>query len=107
MWLVVSMTLAGSLVAWWVIRNDPVKQADMIKLYYDRFCRKLDKAGMPHRSNEGATEFMARVVKVFPANKQELAMITGDYEHLRYGGIEDEDRVRRYIRAVRRFRVKC
>jgi hypothetical protein len=49
---------------------------------------------------------MARVVKVFPANKEELAMITGDYEHLRYGGVEDESRVRRYMRAVRRFKVK-
>jgi replicative DNA helicase len=61
---------------------------------------------VPHRSNEGATEFMARVVKVFPTKEQELAMITGDYEQLRYGGVEDENRVRRYMRAVRRFKVK-
>jgi hypothetical protein len=106
MWLVVSMTLAGSLVAWLVIRRESIKQVDIIRLYYDRFCRKLERAGVPHRSNEGATEFMARVVKIFPANKQELAMITGDYEHLRYGGVEDENRVRRYMRAVRRFKVK-
>ena len=106
MWLVVSMTLAGSLVAWWVIRRESVKQTDMIRSYYDRFCRKLERAGVPHRSNEGATEFMARVVKVFPAKEQELAMITGDYEHLRYGGVEDENRVRRYMRAVRRFKVR-
>ena len=106
MWLVVSMTLAGSLVAWWVIRRESVKQTDMIRSYYDRFCRKLERAGVPHRSNEGATEFMARVVKVYPAKEQELAMITGDYEHLRYGGDEDENRVRRYMRAVRRFKVK-
>ena len=106
MWLVVSMTLAGSLVAWWVTRRESVKQTDMIRSYYDRFCRKLERAGVPHRSNEGATEFMARVVKVYPAKEQELAMITGDYEHLRYGGVEDESRVRRYMRAVRRFKVK-
>ena len=106
MWLVVSMTLAGSLVAWWVIRKEPVKQTDMIKLYYDRFCRKLEKAGIAHRPNEGATEFMARVVSVLPAKKQELSMITGDYEHLRYGNDESEKRIKRYVSAVRRFRVK-
>jgi len=106
MWLVMSMTLAGGLVAWWVIRREPVKHTDMIKYYYDRFCRKLDKAGIPHHPNEGATEFMARVVKALPAKKQELSMITGDYERLRYGSDENEKRIKRYIRAVRRFRVK-
>jgi transglutaminase-like putative cysteine protease len=105
-WLVVLMTLAGGVIAWWVIRRESVKQADLIRFYYQRFCRKLKKAGISHRSNEGATEFMDRAVKALPAKEQELAMITGDYEHLRYGGIEDENRLRRYVRAVRRFKVK-
>jgi transglutaminase-like putative cysteine protease len=105
-WLVASMTLAGSLLAWWIIRRESVKQKDMIRFYYDRFCRKLGKAGISHRSNEGATEFMDRAVKAFPAMKQELATITADYELLRYGGVEDENRVNRYIRAVRRFKVR-
>jgi len=33
-------------------------------------------------------------------------MITGDYERLRYGSDDDENRVKRYVRAVRRFKVK-
>jgi len=106
MWLVVSMTIAGGLVAWWVVRREPAKQKDVIKHYYDKLCRKLDKAGVSHRPNEGATEFMARVIRVLPSKQHELAMITGDYERLRYGGDDNEQRFKRYIHAVRRFKVK-
>jgi transglutaminase-like putative cysteine protease len=106
MWLVVLMTLAGGLVAWWVIRNAPARQKDVIRLYYDRFCRKLEKAGIAHRPNEGASEFMVRVARILPEKKHELSVITGDYEHLRYGRDISEQRIKRYIRAVRRFRAK-
>ena len=105
-WLVVLMSLAGGLVAWWVIRNAPARQKDVIRLYYDRFCRKLEKAGIEHRPNEGASEFMVRAVRILPTKRHELAVITGDYEHLRYGRDNSEKRIKRYIRAVRRFKVK-
>jgi len=105
-WLVVSMTLAGGVIAWWVIRKEPVQQKDRIKQTYDRFCRQLDKAGIAHNPNEGATERMMRAVRLLPAKRQELATITRDYEYLRYGNDKDELRVKRYLRAVRRFKVK-
>jgi transglutaminase-like putative cysteine protease len=105
LWLVVSMTLAGSLLAWWVVRREPVKQKDEIKSLYDRYCRKLGKAGVHPRPSEAPAELLARASRLLPAKRQELAMITADYEHLRYGGDEDERRRRRYIRAVRRFRT--
>ncbi len=106
MWLVVLMTLGGGLVAWWVIRKEPSKQKDIIKFYYDRFCHKLDKAGIPYHPHEGATELMTRAARILPAQQRELAVITSDYESLRYGSDDNDQRVKRYIRAVRRFRVK-
>jgi hypothetical protein len=48
---------------------------------------------------------MARAARLLPAKQQELSVITGDYERLRYGSDEDEKRLMRYIRAVRRFKV--
>jgi len=105
-WLVVSMSLAGGVIAWWVIRKEPAQQKDRIRQAYDRFCRQLDKAGIAHNPNEGATERMMRAVRLLPANRQQLATITRDYEYLRYGNDHDEQRVQRYLRAVRRFRVK-
>ena len=92
-------------LAWWVIRKDPVRHRDAVRQYFDRLCRKLEKAGIQYRSTEGAGEFMQRVATVLPAKRRELAMITGDYERLRYGNDRDERRLRRYKRAVRRFRV--
>ena len=104
--LVTLMTIAGSLVAWWVIYKDPAKQKDMVKLYYERLCRKLKKAGIHHRSTEGASEFMSRVAGRLPAQQHELGMITSDYERLRYGSVVNEQLLKRYIRAVRRFKIK-
>ena len=105
-WLVISMTVAGSLIAWWVIRMEPANQKDIILLHYEKFCRKLGKAGIQHHPTEGATEFLQRVSRILPARQRELAMITADYEFLRYGGGDNEQRRKRYFQAVRQFRVK-
>lgn len=104
-WLVVMMTAAGSVIAWWIVKKEPVKNRDMVRVYYDRLCRKLERAGIRYHSNEGAREFMARVGKALPEKRRELAMITGDYELLRYGNDRDERRLKRYKRAVNRFRA--
>ncbi|MGD8802117.1 MAG: DUF3488 and transglutaminase-like domain-containing protein [Gammaproteobacteria bacterium] len=106
-WLVVLVSIAGGVVAWWVVRKQPVTQKDVVKSCYDRLCRKLAKAGVVHYPNEGATEFMVRAVNRLPANRQELAMITRDYEYLRYGSGDQTQRLQRYQRAVRRFKARC
>ena len=50
--------------------------------------------------------FMDRVARILPAKRHELSVITGDYEHMRYGRDTSEERVKRYFRAVRRFKLK-
>ena len=105
-WLVIAMTLAGGLVAWWVLRKASVRQKDVIRHYYDKFCRKLEKAGITHRPHESASELMARAAKILPDRQCELSMITADYQQLRYGDDKNEQRRKRYIRAIRRFRAR-
>ncbi|NNL06539.1 MAG: DUF3488 domain-containing transglutaminase family protein [Gammaproteobacteria bacterium] len=105
LWLVVAMTLAGSLLAWWLVRREPAKQRDVIRSYYDRLCRKLDRAGVDVVPSESPAELLLRAGKLLPAKRQELAMITHDYQCLRYGDDVDERRRKRYIRAVRRFKA--
>ena len=106
LWLVVLVSITGGVIAWWVIRKQPAKHKDVVKSSYDRLCQKLGKAGVVHQPNEGATEFMARAVCRLPANRQELTMITRDYEYLRYGSSDEAQRLQRFIRAVRRFKAR-
>jgi hypothetical protein len=105
LWLVVAMTLASSLLAWWLVRREPAKQRDVIRSYYDRLCRKLGRAGVDYVPSESPAELLLRAGKRLPAKRRELAMITHDYQCLRYGDDVDERRRKRYIRAVRRFRA--
>jgi transglutaminase-like putative cysteine protease len=105
-WLVVTMTCAVAVLAWWILLREPARQKDVIKYYYNMFCRKLDKAGITHDPHEGAGELMARAVKILPGRRQELAMITSDYQRLRYGDDNNEHRRKRFIRAIRRFRAR-
>lgn len=105
MWLAIAMAIALAPVAWWVLRREPARQKDVIKYHYGRFCRKLEKAGIKAHPHEAAGELMARAVKLLPDRHQELAMITADYQRLRYGGDTSEQRRQRFIRAIRRFRV--
>ena len=103
--MVVAMTLAGAVAAWWVVRKDPRSRKDTVKHYYDKFCFKLNKAGVEHQSCEGASEFLQRISSRFPHKKNELALITGDYERLRYGSDHNEQRLKRFIRSVRQLKL--
>ena len=81
-------------------------RADVVRLYYDRLRRKIERAGVPYRSSETAGEFIKRAAAVLPAKRKELAMMAGDYECLRYGNDQREWRLERYKQAVRRFRTR-
>jgi transglutaminase-like putative cysteine protease len=105
-WLVMAMTLAVGMVAWWVLRKQSVWQKDLVRRYYDKYCRKLEKAGISYRPYESASELMERAARLLPGKQQELAMITTDYQRLRYGNDGSELRRKRFIRAIRRFRAK-
>ncbi len=102
--LVLVMTCAVGLLAWWVLLSEPARQRDVVRAYYDKFCRKLQKAGVSYHPHECAGELMARASRVLPARERELAMITADYQCLRYGDDPDPRRRERFIRAIRRFR---
>ena len=105
-WLVIALTLATGLVAWWMLRKESVWQKDLIRRHYDKYCRKLEKAGISYRPYESASELMARAARVLPNKQQEMAMITADYQHLRYGNEDNELRRKRFVRAIRRFRAR-
>jgi len=105
-WLVAAMTLAGGLVFWWVIRGDPHARSDKIRRYYEVFCSKLAKAGLQKKPYEGAHEFLARVVQLFPALTKAATMITNDYQYLRYSSHSNELRRKNFMRQVNNFHIR-
>jgi len=107
LWLVLAMTLASAVAAWWVFRVQPRAKTDRVRYYFDVFCNKFAKAGIERRSSEAAAEFLQRIRRAKPAAAAAAARIIDDYQQLRYGPTPDRERLARYIRLVKRFSVRA
>ena len=106
-WMVIAMTLSGALVFLWVFRQGEKKsKRDVAAYYYSIFCEKLEKAGLMKEPSESADEFLERVVKIFPESKSRAGFITRCYHRIRYGGDNNDNQKKRFIGAVKQFRIK-
>ncbi|HEX6827835.1 MAG TPA: DUF4129 domain-containing protein, partial [Burkholderiales bacterium] len=98
---------AGALLlvfALWMLRRltatpDPALAA------WRRFCRKLDRAGLPRRPGEGPRDYADRVKGRRPALAQAVERITVLYVDLRYGTLDDPEQARRLRRLVAEFKA--
>jgi protein-glutamine gamma-glutamyltransferase len=81
--------------------NDPVQHQ------YERYCRKLARAGVARGGAEGplALAYRARIKR--PDLSSAVDAITALYIELRYGPTRSRAAVRRLARAVRRFRARA
>ena len=107
LWMVLAMTLAGAIAAWWIFSHQPRSKTDRVRYYFDVFCNKFAKAGIEHRSSEAAGEFLQRIRRSKPAYAGPAARIIDDYQRLRYGPAPDSERLARYIRLVKQLRVRA
>jgi transglutaminase-like putative cysteine protease len=99
--------VAGALLlltALWLLVQRPAPR-EPVAAAYDRFCRKLARAGVPRAPHEGPRDYVDRVVAALPARAAELRAIGRLYEALRYGRHAPGDAVRQLRRAVRRLRL--
>lgn len=103
-WLVIVMSLSGGLIAFWVFRRASNASADSARYYYDKFCSKLEKAGIKKTPYEGPREFLGRAAGLLPGIKDELASITGYYLSIRYGCDDSKALKKQFIRSVKQFR---
>jgi transglutaminase-like putative cysteine protease len=88
----------------WMLRrlaaaSDPVLAA------WRRFCRKLERSGLPRRPGEGPRDYCERVKGSRPALAAAVERITGLYISLRYGTLADPEQARRLKRLVSDFRA--
>ena len=86
--------------------NNLKKKKDPVKNDYQLFLKKLNKAGLPKLSSEGPRDYKDRLIKHFPAQKQEISFIMENYINLRYRKDIATASAERLRKAIRQFRVK-
>lgn len=86
----------------WMLRR-LASTSDPVLAAWRRFCRKLERAGLPRHPGEGPRDYCERVKGSRPALAEAVERITGLYIGLRYGTLEDREEVRRLQRLVSGF----
>ncbi len=76
---------AGLFCAWLVWARRPSPPADPLARTWDRFCRRLGRAGLPRLPWEGPLAYAERAALRWPDLAAELRAIAQDYSRLRYG----------------------
>lgn len=93
------LLLAYAGYGWRAPVRDPVLRA------YQKFCRKLARAGLVRAPHEGAQDFARRCAQQRPEAADVITRITQHYVRLRYGAPADRQERQRFAQAVAAFRV--
>lgn len=103
--LVATMSAAGLLVAWWVIGFNQYDRKDRIRMYYDRFRRKLARRGIVVAAQDTPQELLGKIQQGLPDVINEASGIVKLYQSLVYGMSRNRETEKIFIRAVRQFHV--
>ncbi|MDN5924094.1 MAG: DUF3488 and transglutaminase-like domain-containing protein [Xanthomonadales bacterium] len=92
------LALSALLILW----RRPQRQP--IALAWRALQRKLARAGVPRRPNEGPRDYMRRAALQLPAQASQLNALSARYLSLRYAYlVPDRERIHVYARMVREF----
>lgn len=86
--------------------NSVKKKTNPIDQYYQRFLKKLAKAGFSKAINEGPRDYKKRLISCLPKQKQEISFIIEHYVALKFRKNANADTTNRFIKAVRAFNIK-
>jgi transglutaminase-like putative cysteine protease len=81
------------------------KPADRTLLVYNRFLKKLAKAGLSKRAGEGARDFAERVKVNIPEQAASIEQITAAFIDLRYGRKPTAEGLKQLDRLIALFKV--
>jgi protein-glutamine gamma-glutamyltransferase len=101
---VMTGALLGATTLWlaWRLRTPPPPESARL---YQEFCRRLERAGLVRRPQEGPRDFALRVAEARPTLAEAVARVTRLYVALRYESRADEDALVGMLRReVRDFR---
>jgi hypothetical protein len=87
------------------MRDATLPRADPLDAAWKQLRRRLARAGVEPRANEGPLDLLSRARTAVPVADAALSPLVEDYVVLRYGAVEPApERVRAFARAVRNFR---
>ena len=90
----------------WAMRDVPRARGDALDEAWNRFSRRLARAGFARNSNEGPLDWLARSRDALPALFAAMSGPVQNYVALRYGEIEPApERVRAFAASVRNFQM--
>lgn len=95
--------LVIALLALYMLRHLFVRHPDRVQAAWLRLCRKLAKAGLPRAAHEGALDYAARIAAARPDLADTIRDLAARYSALRYGGVQDEQARREFIRRSEKF----
>ena len=82
-WVAIVIAIILVVIGWWVRRPNRAG-FDEVKHAYAKFCRALERAGVPRESWEGPQHFGERAAAQFAAHADPIRRITTLYIQLRY-----------------------
>jgi protein-glutamine gamma-glutamyltransferase len=103
--MVVSLGLVTGLILVAMVRGG--ERLDPLERSYARFCRRLQRIGLPRRDWEGPRDYGQRVVVARPDLAAQVGHILAIYVRERYGSDSSTEGSNRFARAVGRFRPKA
>lgn len=102
LWLTGAVMAVFTITAAWLLLRRR-ETSDAARRIYDRFCRKLARAGIVRRSYEGPRDFAHRASQKLVSKADVIQRITHLYIRTRYGATGGD--LEQLQRAVRGFRI--
>ena len=104
--LLVAIGTVLAALAWWAQRR--TLPADPLQRAWQRFERKLARAGLPRLPWEGPADYARRAALAFPACAAPIRAIAGRYATLRYGAVPGTARDAKALDSqIKRLSIQC
>ncbi|MFP4533876.1 MAG: DUF3488 and DUF4129 domain-containing transglutaminase family protein [Desulfobacterales bacterium] len=81
-------------------------EKDRVRRCYEKFCRKLENAGLPKPPDQGPVDFAGQIARERPDLKAQVDEIIRLYIWLRYRQSHDPETEKRFCERVKKFRAK-
>ena len=103
-WMIVITALMTAILSWFLLHQKQ-KNTDQALRTYNRFCKKLAKAGLLRGAGEGVKDFADRVKIKLPEHTRDIDQITEVFIKLRYGKNATLDDLKLLIKRVGLFKI--